>query len=505
MFKGFTAPTAKRRIPHALSLQTTGAGQGRRVCLVSDVSVDSEAAQRLAAQLRADGWAVTLLDTAPPDQADAGFQGGAYQRLAVLYRPTNWYIQMQSLLAYHWLRGQTFDLVLFHQGFGAGYYSLMARRLGLAFAQTPLVVFLSDTHALALERHVRFPSGRNDFEIDFMERKTAELADGVMAASAGLVKALREAGWTLSVALSAFENHAKTKTWGAWLSERIKLAQTAKASPAKPVFLSVCVATHNRPAWLRECIASLEQQTYAPFEVVVVDDGSTDPAVAMIQKDLAPLFKAKGWTWVRQDNAGAAAARNRAAKLARGAYYLFMDDDDIAYPDELERFALAAARGGSVIACILGMHPESENTFPPTAHLPERQGSGTRPVGWTPIGGDLLLTSFINVAGYAHALYERKMFKKLGGFTSGKDVVFEDFEFLVRALAAGYSIDVVPEVLMLYRRTRQSRSMGPDIFRGHLNSLQPLAQLLPSHLRPLLLLARQEWYHRHCQRRDGDL
>jgi len=237
--------------------------------------------------------------------------------------------------------------------------------------------------------------------------------------------------------------------------------------------------------------------------VIVVDDGSTDNAVEVLREELRPLFKSRKWKWFKQKNAGPASARQHAAKKARCDYLLFMDDDDICYPDELERFALAARRGGAIIACILGMHPESENTFPPTAQLPGRTGKDLRPVGWTPIGGDLALTAFINVAGYAHGLYNRKIFKKLGGFSKARDAVFEDFEFLVRALAAGYTIDIIPEVLMLYRRTKQSRSMGQDIFVGHLNSLKPLAKLLPPHLRGLLLPLRQEWYKRHCQRREG--
>ena len=379
----------------------------------------------------------------------------------------------------------------------------MARYLGLAFVGTPLVVFVETTHAVRLARTFTLPSGRHDFEIDFMERKTVELADGVLLNTVESGEELRELGWVFPPVVAV--RRAVASVWGGWLEARIDGVKKARVLTSKPVFLSVCIATHNRAVWLREALVSLQNQTVSHFEVIVVDDGSTDRDVETLRAELAPVFHEKGWRWLQQDNAGPAAARYRAAKKASGEYLLFMDDDDIAYPDEIERFALAAQKKGDIIACILGMHPASENTFPATAQLPERNGTATRPVGWTPIGGDVALAAFINVAGYAHALYRRKMFLKLGGFKSGKEVVFEDFEFLIRALIAGYRIDVVPEVLMLYRRTRQSRSMGQDIFAGHLNSLQPLAALLPPALRGLLLPLRREWYERHRQRRDGEI
>ncbi len=422
MFRGFTGnlkPNKKRFI--SLALQPAKQGHGRTLCLISDCS-EGQSTQKLASFLKRDGWKVVVLDLASPGLPDTTLDGVRYQRLAGQYQETNWYIQMQSLLTYHWLRDQTFDVIIFHRTFAAGYYSCMARHLGLTFAHAPIAIFAAETHAGMLERTLQLPSGRHDFEIDFMERKTVELADGFCTMSNTTGQWMREAGWAWPSSSACISGKAKANKTGAWISGLISQAKAKNSRPKKqkPVFISVCIATYNRPKWLRGALASLEQQTNSYFEVIVVDDGSSDPAVKILRQKLKPLFRARNWHWIKTEECyGPAAARNHAAEIARGDYFLFMDDDDICYPDELERFALAAQRGGAIIDCILGMHPESENTFPPTAQLPERNGKALRPVGWTPIGGDLALTAFINVGGYAHALYNRQVFKRVGRLFNG--------------------------------------------------------------------------------------
>jgi len=508
MFREFTINSRQSKFCFMpLALKPSASGKNRRVCLVSDCAAGLGTVKGMVTHLQADGWQITVLDTSGPDQLNQNIAGVTYQRLVGVYHETNWYPQMQSLTAYTWLRDHPFDLILFHQGFASAFYSCMARHRGLAFAQTPIVIVAAEPHAYHLEKNQKFPEGRNAFESDFMERKSVTLADGLLAVSEEVGQWMKQTGWEFpaSAACLISKDEKKAKSWGTWLLKFVNKAKKQKSKKTKPIFISVCIATRNRAEWLRGALKSLEQQTHTHFEVIVVDDGSDDLAVTKLRDELTSSFKAKKWQWITQKNAGPAGARNHAAKMARGDHLLFMDDDNVAYPDELERFAKAAAQGYDIITCILGLHSDSQLAFPPTAQLPDRQGRGARPVGWTPIGGNVLLASFINVLGDTNSLFRRKVFEKLGGFSSGHDVVLEDFEFLTRALIAGYTIDVIPEVLILYRRSQSSRSMGHDIFKGHINSLKPIAALLPPALRPLLLSIRCEWYQRHCQRRDGKL
>jgi len=98
-----------------------------------------------------------------------------------------------------------------------------------------------------------------------------------------------------------------------------------------PVSVSVIIPTYNRAAMLREAIESVRQQTVKDVEVLVVDDGSTDETPRVVQEfgDFV--------TYLRQDNGGVAAARNRGIQAAHGHYIAFLDSDDLWLPHKLER------------------------------------------------------------------------------------------------------------------------------------------------------------------------
>jgi glycosyltransferase involved in cell wall biosynthesis len=107
--------------------------------------------------------------------------------------------------------------------------------------------------------------------------------------------------------------------------------------------VSVCIPTYNREILLRETLNSVFAQTYKDFEVVIVDDGSTDGTKQMLQKY---GYKVR-YYW--QKNAGDAAARNRLIELAEGKYISFLDSDDLLYPDALEKMVEAMPNGAENI------------------------------------------------------------------------------------------------------------------------------------------------------------
>jgi glycosyltransferase involved in cell wall biosynthesis len=97
--------------------------------------------------------------------------------------------------------------------------------------------------------------------------------------------------------------------------------------------VSVVTATYNAARFLPLSIRSALAQTYAPVEVHVVDDGSTDDTEAVLQE-----FADDPRVHVhRQRNSGQASAKNRGIREARGELIAFLDADDIWYPDKLER------------------------------------------------------------------------------------------------------------------------------------------------------------------------
>jgi glycosyltransferase involved in cell wall biosynthesis len=96
---------------------------------------------------------------------------------------------------------------------------------------------------------------------------------------------------------------------------------------------SVIISTYNRRELLRQGLASIWTQTYTNYEIIVVDDGSTDGTWEELLA-LGPRIRA-----FRQDNAGPGAARNLGAQHATGEYVAFLDSDDVFFPWSLARYS----------------------------------------------------------------------------------------------------------------------------------------------------------------------
>ena len=94
--------------------------------------------------------------------------------------------------------------------------------------------------------------------------------------------------------------------------------------------VSVVIPTYNGGEHLLESVKSALQQTYAPLEIIVVDDGSQEDILGI----LSPVSSRV--RYIRQENAGPAAARNRGIYSAQGEFIAFLDDDDLWNPRKIE-------------------------------------------------------------------------------------------------------------------------------------------------------------------------
>ena len=89
--------------------------------------------------------------------------------------------------------------------------------------------------------------------------------------------------------------------------------------------VSVIITSYNQARFLSDAIESVLTQTYSQFEMVVVDDGSTDNASEVVARY-------PGVRYMRQDNQGLSAARNTGLRESNGAYLVFLDADDRLLP-----------------------------------------------------------------------------------------------------------------------------------------------------------------------------
>lgn len=114
------------------------------------------------------------------------------------------------------------------------------------------------------------------------------------------------------------------------LQKPIVKSDTDSSNTARSPFFSIIVPTYNRADFIAKAIDSVLAQEFVDFELIVVDDGSTDNTADVLRD-----FTDKRVIYFRKPNEERAAARNKGVELSRGAYVNFFDSDDLLYPNHL--------------------------------------------------------------------------------------------------------------------------------------------------------------------------
>jgi glycosyltransferase involved in cell wall biosynthesis len=110
--------------------------------------------------------------------------------------------------------------------------------------------------------------------------------------------------------------------------------------------ISVVIPTYNRDFSIRSAIDSVLNQTYPPFEVIVVDDGSTDETSSIVK------FYGQRVRLISQRNSGVSAARNSGILAAQGNWIGFLDSDDEWLADKLQKQIVAISKDTTIVACV---------------------------------------------------------------------------------------------------------------------------------------------------------
>lgn len=171
-------------------------------------------------------------------------------------------------------------------------------------------------------------------------------------------------------------------------------------SPAAP-FVSVVICTYNRGPLLVESVESVFKQTYTDFELLIVDDGSTDNTRELLEQWRDRL------RYIHQDNGGEAVARNHGVEAARGEWIAFLDSDDLWEPNYLETAVGFIAKNRSI-----GFVSVATRIMTQDGHLTPRVGRKMTP-------GDFYTTDSLlagDVGTIITPLIRRQVYLAAGGF-----------------------------------------------------------------------------------------
>jgi len=236
----------------------------------------------------------------------------------------------------------------------------------------------------------------------------------------------------------------------------------------KPL-VSIVIPYFNAAVTIDETLHSLATQTFQNFEVIVVNDGSTDlmsiTKIRQLQKTNKPYI------YVEQDNQGVAAARNAGINKARGKYVICLDSDDMLVPTFIEKST--AMLETQLDIDLITSHMD---IFGITNEI--HKNSSYDPL-------KLYKDNMVITA----AEFRKRAWKASGGYKSG--IGYEDWEYWLNLSEHGFWGRLLPEELFLYRTSIQSRYVeDKDVHWSNLKSIRTLHPKYNTKVKHLIAMRR---------------
>jgi len=219
--------------------------------------------------------------------------------------------------------------------------------------------------------------------------------------------------------------------------------------------VSVIITSYNQARFLGDAIESVLTQTYSQFEIIVVDDGSTDNALEVVARYPRPRY-------IRQDNQGLSAARNTGLRESNGPYVVFLDADDRLLPIALET-GVNCLRAHPKCGFVSGHYSVIESDGSPKPlqqiHCVERDHYQA-----------LLCRNYIGM--HATVMYRREIFESIGEFNTSLRAC-EDYDLYLR-IAARVPVYCHDKLIAEYRQH------GANMSRNHQLMLESALSVLQS-------------------------
>lgn len=215
--------------------------------------------------------------------------------------------------------------------------------------------------------------------------------------------------------------------------------------------VSVIIPAYNADSTIVETLESVRAQTHPDFEIIVIDDGSTDNTAAIVESFARGDRRIR---LVRKPNGGLPSARNAGIAVARGAFIAEVDADDLWHPHKLATEVAAMRRLGASVGMVYcwGWRIDERSRLLPSGFICHAYEGETYAA--------LILQNFV-----VSPVYRAEAIRAIGGYDEGLRDGCEDLDCYLR-FAERFDIAHVPRIFYGYRQTRQTMSRKLDRLRA---------------------------------------
>ena len=209
--------------------------------------------------------------------------------------------------------------------------------------------------------------------------------------------------------------------------------------------ISVIVPVYNSERYLDKCIHSLLAQSYTDFEVLLIDDGSTDTSMQICERYRAKDERIKLY---RKENGGVASARNYGIDRASGEWVAFVDSDDWVHKDFLKkRYECAVHKGADVVFCDSELIFKNSREYCQSAKLSAKKSNNVK--SWMESR-----TTFSWLLLIRKSLIDSHNLRYIDGARFG-----EDFNFSTKIIMYAQKVEHICEALYFYNRINDNSAM----------------------------------------------